>query len=221
MRRSDDLTSVNYYYLTDEGCEIPLSEQVDTAVDRGVKMIQYRRKSGTDLERYEEARELANICKNEAIFIVNDRLDIALAVEADGVHLGQDDLPPHIAQELVGDMLIGVSTHDLEQAKQAEAVADYIAVGPVHETETKQDPDRALGVETAVRIAGSVEVPTTAIGGVNQEDILKLAEKFDMVCAISSVTREGDLSEKIGDFEDDMREAKKKNGRRRRRKVRE
>ncbi len=209
MDRSDALTSVNYYYITDERCEISLIEQVKTAVDQGVKMIQYRRKSGTDREKYEEAKRLVEICENEAIFIVNDRLDIALAVKADGVHLGQDDLPPRIARDLLGDILIGVSTHDLEQAKHAEGVADYIAVGPVQETKTKQDTDEVLGIKKAGIIAESVEIPTAAIGGVEEDDISKLSETFDMICAISSVTQEGNISENIGRFEDKIREAKK------------
>ncbi len=209
MDISDALTSVNYYYITDEKSEVPLTEQVETVVESGVKMIQYRRKSGADREKYKEAKDLVDICKNEAIFIVNDRLDIALAAEADGVHLGQDDLPPSKARKVAEDMLIGVSTNDVKEAKEAEEFADYIAVGPVHETNTKRDPDEVLGVSRAEEIAGSVEVPTAAIGGVKEEDLTKLVDEFDMICAISSVTREGNLAENIDRFENKIREAKK------------
>ncbi len=216
MNRSYALDLVNYYYITDEECEIPLIEQVKTAVDSGVKMVQYRTKSGTDRERYEKAKELKDICKNEAIFVVNDRVDIALAAEAEGVHLGQNDLPPSRVRQFAKDILIGISTNNVEQAKQAEGPADYIAVGPVHETETKQDKKKVLGVSRAKQIADSVDIFTVAIGGVEEEDIDRLADEFDMICAISGVTREpgqeqeGDLSEKIDHFESKILEVKKR-----------
>lgn len=203
------LKDVNYYFITDEGIDIPPHEQVEKAVDAGVKMIQYRDKSSEGRELYEEACKIRAICE-DSLFIVNDRLDIAIAVEADGVHLGQDDLPPEVAREIVGeDMMIGVSTHDLEQAEKAEEIADYIGIGPVHSTDTKEGTSKELGIEGALKIASKVDVPSAAIGGIEEEDLQRLAEGVDMVCVISSVTRKGDLSDRIALFENKFSDAKR------------
>ena len=205
-KRSID--DVNYYFITDEGIDIPPHEQVRKAVQAGVKMVQYRDKSSSTRKMYEEAGKIRKICK-DTLFIVNDRLDIALAVGADGVHLGQDDLPPEAARDIVGEgMMIGVSTHDLDQAKEAEKIADYIGIGPVHSTETKEDTSEELGIDGILDITSKVKLPATAIGGIGKEDLERLAEGVDMVCAISSVTRKGDLFEKISLFERKFSEAK-------------
>ncbi len=203
------LKDVNYYFITDEGIAIPPHEQVEKAVDAGVKMIQYRAKKSEGRVLYEEACRIKDVCE-DTLFIVNDRLDIAIAVEADGVHLGQDDLPPQVARDVVGDdMIIGISTHDLEQAEKAEEIADYIGIGPVHSTDTKQETSKELGIEGALKIASKVDVPTAAIGGIEEADLKRLAEGVDMVCAISSVTREGNLSDRTHLFEEMFSKAKR------------
>ncbi len=209
MKNRMMLNEVNYYYITDEFSEVPLVEQVKVAVENGVKMIQYRKKNGTDLERYSDLKEIKEECEGKALLIINDRVDMAIVAGADGVHLGQDDLPARKIRDMFPDMIIGVSTHDPESARQAEKTADYIAVGPIHETDTKIDTSEELGVQKAKEIANSIKVPTAAIGGVKETDLTSLLEAFDMICAISSVTREGDLTESISYFENKIDEIKK------------
>lgn len=208
MNKHDRLKDVNYYFITDYMSEISPSEQVKIAVENGVKMVQYRVKDKTDREIYHEAEKIAKIAEERALFLVNDRVDIALAVGADGVHLGQDDLPPNIARELLGDKIIGVSTHSLGQAREAENIADYIGVGPVHPTSTKEKTTEAIGIERVSEVSSEVDVPTAAIGGIKFKDLEPLLQHVDMICAISSVTKKGDLGERIKLFESTIKNLK-------------
>ena len=205
------LDDVNFYFITDEGIDIPAHQQVKKAVKAGVKMVQYRDKCSSTRKMYEEARKIRKECK-DTLFIVNDRLDVAMSVGADGVHLGQEDLPPEAVKEIAGeDMIIGISTHDIDQAVEAEKIADYIGVGPVHSTETKKDTSEELGIDGVLDIASKIEVPKTAIGGIGEEDLERLAEGVDMVCAISSVTRKGDLFDRISLYENKFSQYKEVN----------
>ncbi len=120
-------------------------------------------------------------------FIVNDHADIAAAVDADGVHLGQDDLPIEFARKLLGkDKLIGISTHSLEQARAAEAAgADYIGFGPIFTTSTK-DAGQTQGIQNLTIIKNSVAIPVIAIGGINQANVQVIAQAgADGVAVIS------------------------------------
>ncbi|MFO7792294.1 MAG: thiamine phosphate synthase [Candidatus Saliniplasma sp.] len=195
------LEEANYYYITDERLEISPIEQVEIAVQRGVKIVQYRRKEAPGKVLYEEALQISDICEDRALFIVNDRIDIALAVDADGVHLGQCDLPYEVGKELLEDRILGVSTHSLKQALEAEKMADYVGIGPIHSTKTKDDTSEELGIKGALEIAEKVKIPTTAIGGIKFEDLEQLSKAFDMICAISSVTQDKDFPEIIDKFE--------------------
>ena len=151
---------------------------VSAALRSGVGMVQYRAKNGSDLERFEEARSLAEIChQHGALFIVNDRIDLALAVDADGVHLGQDDLPTAVARRLIGtDRLLGRSTHNLDQVRQANAEAcDYLGLGPINNTAVK--PDRnAIGSELVAHAMQLGERPIFAIGGISSANLDQLIE---------------------------------------------
>ncbi len=210
MWSHSELRDVDYYFITDEGMNISPAEQAEIAVQEGVKMIQYRRKSAGSKIMYEEASEVAQVCRDKAIFIINDRIDIALAVDADGVHLGQDDIPYTVARKLTGDKILGVSTHTLEQAEDAEGIADYIGVGPVHATDTKDDGWLELGIDGALEIAKSVDIPTAAIGGIGEEDVPLLGRDFDMICAVSSVTRKGNFVERVRLFEEVFKRSKRR-----------
>jgi len=210
MDKRSLLKKANYYYITDGESKISVLDQVRTAVKNGVKIIQYREKGKNDRKRYEELKKITDICDEKALLIVNDRTDLALAVGADGVHLGQNDLPPRAVSKFAQDLLIGVSTHEIEQAEEVPSVVDYLAVGPVFRTETKEDTSPELGVERAKVIADSVDIPTAAIGGIEKDDLETLSESFDMICAISNVTREGDLSERISYFEEKIAEVKRR-----------
>jgi thiamine-phosphate pyrophosphorylase len=155
-----------------------LVDVVAAALEAGVRLVQYRAKPGalgpggqplTDQDRLAEARALRQLCaRHGALFLINDRIDLALAVDADGVHLGQDDLPPAIARSLLGpERLIGRSTQRLEQLQQAVADGcDYVGVGPVNATPTK--PGREpVGLDYVRQAAAASPIPFFAIGGID------------------------------------------------------
>jgi thiamine-phosphate pyrophosphorylase len=165
----------------------------------GARVLQVRLKpaGGDDIVRV--ARMARRVCTQaDAILIVNDRIDIALAVGADGVHLGQTDIPLEVACALVGTKLaIGVSTHNLEQVQRAAQLAPaYIAFGPVFATATKQNPDPVQGItalRAAVRAAGAV--PVVAIGGITPAAAASVyAARATSICAISSVNSAADVA---------------------------
>jgi thiamine-phosphate pyrophosphorylase len=160
------------------------------ALEAGVRFFQYRNKRGTRREIYEASSQLVPLARRAgALFIVNDHADIALAVDADGVHLGQDDLPIEHARNLLGSgRLIGISTHSPEQAKAAEAGgADYIGFGPVFRTSTK-DAGPVQGSETISVIKRMVSVPVIAIGGITFANVGEaVCAGADGVAVISSV----------------------------------
>ena len=140
----------------------------------GAKILQYREKEKSKKNKFEECvkiRKMANQAK--ATFIVNDDVDIALSVKADGVHLGQKDMPLLVARKLVGkDMIIGVSTHSPKQARLAETQgADYIGVGPIYPTQTKFDVCPAVGLKYLDYAVKHVRIPFVTIGGIKHHNL--------------------------------------------------
>ncbi len=143
-------------------------------VRRGVRMLQLREKHLPDRELQAIARQMREVTAGTATrFIVNDRVDIALSCGADGVHLGQDDLPYREARRIAGpDMMIGLSTHSLAQARDALALRpDYIGFGPVWPTPAKQIADQAVGTDMLREALALSDVPVVAIGGIFPENI--------------------------------------------------
>ncbi|HUJ78948.1 MAG TPA: thiamine phosphate synthase [Nitrospiria bacterium] len=150
----------------------PVAEVVRAATAAGVRWVQYRDKSSTRLVRYEEALRLRRLTREAgAALIINDELDVAVAVEADGLHLGQEDLPLPVARRWFGGRLIGVSTHTLEDARRAiDEGADYIAVGPIFATSIKSDRT-PVGCDAIRRVRALTSIPLVAIGGITPETI--------------------------------------------------
>ena len=171
--KKDQLARCHLYLITAPVRD--LCGMVEAALLAGVRLVQYRPKNqpATDLERFEEAKMLRQICwRHGALLLINDRLDLALAVDADGVHLGQDDLPAAVARRILGpDRLIGRSTHAPEQLRQAVLEGcDYAGVGPVHATPSK--PGRpAVGLEFVASAATDCPIPWFAIGGVDASNL--------------------------------------------------
>jgi len=146
---------------------------MSTAVSAGIRFFQYRNKGGSKKTIYETARLLAQSARRAGVlFLVNDHADIAAAVDADGVHLGQDDLPIEAARKILGSHgIIGISTHSTEQAIAAEASgADYIGFGPIFATSTKA-AGSTQGIEALASIAKTVAIPVIAIGGINHDNV--------------------------------------------------
>ena len=147
-------------------------ELCDELVAAGARLIQYRDKTATSRELFERSRELvARVRQAGGSFIVNDRADVAAAVGADGVHVGQDDLPVEMARAVVGaGRIVGFSTHNLEQvAAASQTSADYIAFGPVYATQSKARPDPVVGLEGLRRARQATGKPLVAIGGITLE----------------------------------------------------
>lgn len=161
-------------------------------------MIQLRDKAKNLRYLYEEAAAIQGLCRQHgALFIVNDRLDLALAVKADGVHLGQDDLPPHLARPLLRPgMILGISTHSVEEARAAQAAgADYIGFGPVFPTGTKIGTRPVVGLKGIRNVRKAVRVPVLAIGGITVErapEIIKAGAHGAAV--ISAIVGSGEIA---------------------------
>jgi len=174
---------------------ISLSDMVRRVLEAGVTFVQYREKRKTRREIYEEAvglRELTRLFN--AVFIVNDHADIALAVDADGVHLGQDDLPLKEARKIMGSRIVGISTHSLEQAREAEAGgADYIGFGPIFHTTTK-DAGIPKGVDILKTIKQNVSIPAVAIGGIGIDTAVDVMQAGADCVAVATAICRGDIT---------------------------
>jgi thiamine-phosphate diphosphorylase len=163
------------YLVTDAGLSRGRSHRqiVEAAIRGGVTAVQYRDKSASTRRMIEEAAEIRGICSQAGVsFIVNDRVDVALAVDADGVHVGQDDMPASVLRNLIGSgKIIGVSAGSVEEAVRAFSDgADYVGAGPVFSTLTKPDAGAPVGQVGLRAICAAISIPVVAIGGINADN---------------------------------------------------
>ncbi|MCM3537214.1 thiamine phosphate synthase [Priestia endophytica] len=169
--------SYKMYLVTDlfGGTEEELLGKVEKALEGGVTLVQLREKEADGKEFYERSLRLKKLLDRFHVpLIINDRVDVALAVGASGVHVGQDDLPLKVVRSLVGDMIVGVSVRTVQEAQKAvEDGADYIGVGSVFPTSTKLDA-KGITKEELIEITESIRIPAVAIGGITAENIEKL-----------------------------------------------
>ena len=182
---------------------LPYGDMVLSALRAGVRWIQYRDKDRTRREIYEESVRLRSIAKDfEAALIVNDHPDIALASEADGVHLGQEDLPLKEARKIMDGKIIGISTHSLAEAADAEdGGADYVGFGPVFRTVTKA-AGNPKGVEMLYEVKKKLRIPVVAIGGITLENLRLVLETGVDAVAVASAILRGDIEKNAGRFMD-------------------
>jgi len=168
-----------YVITGDHGNEVETARIVEAALEGGADVVQLRKKTMPKAEQYAIALALRRLTLlHDALFIVNDHVDIAIAADADGVHLGQDDLPPSVVRQLPGfhGRLIGRSTHSLEQARTAmDEGADYFAVGPVFPTPTKAGRP-AVGKGLVSEVAAIAERPFVAVGGIDHDNAPAVVE---------------------------------------------
>ena len=175
-------------------------EILKAVIHGGSKIIQLREKNYSKRDLYNLALKFREITTGAGVLlIINDHLDIALAAAADGVHLGQEDLPVQVARVLAPELLIGASTHCLEQALQAEKDgADYINIGPIFSTKTKQGVESVLGPEAIANISPRIKVPFTVMGGISEDNIDEvLAKGARRVAMVSAITKAADIAAKV------------------------
>jgi thiamine-phosphate pyrophosphorylase len=184
------------YPILDAAC-FPDAEGLFAAAQElassGVTLLQYRNKSGNARLMLEQARELNRLVGRRVRLIMNDRADLCLAAEFDGLHLGQDDLSPEAARRIIGPTRwLGVSTHNPEQLAEADKTsADYLAIGPVFATTTKANPDPVVGLEGVRRARQLTSKPLVAIGGITRANARAVIEAgADAVAVISDLIRD-------------------------------
>lgn len=170
------------------------ADVVRAAIDGGVDVVQLREKHATARERYELGLELRDLTREAGVaFVVNDRVDIAAAVDADGVHLGDEDLPVSVARDHLGEeAIVGRSVSTPEAAREAErAGADYLGVGAVFATGTKDvaDDEAEIGTERVAAVAAAVDIPVVGIGGITADNARAVAEAgASGVAVVSAIT---------------------------------
>ncbi|MFL6429236.1 MAG: thiamine phosphate synthase [Acidobacteriaceae bacterium] len=199
------------YPILDAGAltraRIPLARAALTLRDAGVRWVQYRDKQSSDAEVMERMRGLRGIFRQgEAVLLLNDRVHLCEAVQADGVHIGQEDMAPDEARRVLGpDRLLGVSTHNVEQLRAALATGapDYVAIGPLFRTRSKENPDPVVGIEGVKAARALTRLPLVAIGGITGENALEVIEAgADAVAVISALLPPAsrEMAQRIRDF---------------------
>ena len=182
----------------------PLHSVLIQSAQAGAQIFQYRNKTASMKESYVEALILRKTAAEEGVlFIVNDRCDLALAVDADGVHLGQDDLPIDYVRKLMGsEKLIGLSTHSADQVKEADALKpDYIGFGPIFTPGSKRDHDPVVGMKGLRSIRSLTSLPIFAIGGIQVDQVGELVQAgADGVAVISAILRAQDVGHAVKSF---------------------
>lgn len=197
-------TDYRLYLVTDRNClqQQTLEQAVEQAILGGVTLVQLREKAIASKAFYERALRIKAICHRYNVpLLINDRVDIALAVEADGVHIGQSDLPCRVVRQILGkDKIIGVSARTAQQAIQAQADgADYLGVGAMFATSTKQDA-QTVTIASLTQIRQAVTLPIVAIGGINhttlpalQQSLQAAETSIDGVAVVSAILGQKDV----------------------------
>jgi len=193
-----------FYFITDRGLSTkPDVDAVRDAVEGGAKIVQYREKYLPRDEMLAKSKEMEAICRGRALFIINDFADIAAECDADGVHIGQDDLDYVMARELLGpEKIIGVTVHDTVEVMAAvEAGADYLGASPIYATKTKKDAGKPAGIKLIEDIKAFCDTPIAAIGGIDESNVIPvIAAGADMVCAISATVAKKNIRDAVEVF---------------------
>ena len=201
------------YVILDAGMRTePARVTASKLMDAGVRLLQYRAKKAPAREMLENARELAQSARERgATLIVNDRPDVAYLAGASGVHVGREDLGVDEARAVIGpEKLVGISTHNLEQFEEAmKSSADYIAVGPIFATSTKENPDPVVGLEFLRRVRRLTSKPIVAIGGIKLERAAEVIEAgADSVAVIRDIVQAADPAQRAKQFIERLEAAK-------------
>lgn len=208
----ESLNDVDLYFITDSKLtKKGVLDDVRAAVDGGVKIVQYREKGKSVEEMIKEARQIKEICGEKALFIVNDSIEVALAADADGVHLGQDDMKYETAREKLGyDKIIGITVHNVKEADKAQKDgADYVGVSPIFETKTKLDAGKPSGIGLIKEVKEKLRIPFVAIGGIHDNNLEEVLDAgADKVAMISELAG-NDVKNKVEKYVKLIKEYKK------------
>jgi thiamine-phosphate pyrophosphorylase len=195
---------IDFYFVTDsELSKNTIFSDVENVIKAGCKVVQYREKSKSTKKMIEEAKQLKKICDSRAIFLVNDRVDIALAVHADGVHIGQEDISHVTARMLLGKYkIIGITVHNLDEAIEAEKLGvDYIGLAPIFKTGTKEDARDPIGTEMIEIVRKEVSLPIVAVGGIDKVNVKEVIKAgADSIVSINAVLCSDDVYKEVSDF---------------------
>jgi thiamine-phosphate pyrophosphorylase len=177
-------------------------EIVEEMIAGGAAIIQYREKENKTInEKYQQCRAIRHLTREAGVlFVVNDAIDIAMLVDADGVHVGQDDLPVSEVRKLVGEeKIIGLSTHSAEQAQAAvKAGADYIGVGPIYKTATKDNVCAPVGLEYLEYVVKNISIPFVAIGGIKKHNLHEVVSRgAKTICLVTEIVEAENISLEI------------------------
>lgn len=176
----------------------PLKKAVEEAILGGATLVQIREKTASSREFYKIALEVKEITQYYKIpIIINDRIDIAQAVDADGVHLGQSDIPLNTARKILGkNKIIGISVGNIKEAIDAEqGCADYLGIGSIFNTGTKKDIDAPIGINGLSKIYKNIHIPAVAIGGINQDNFKDvLSTGIDGIAVVSAILGNKDIT---------------------------
>jgi thiamine-phosphate pyrophosphorylase len=175
-------------------------EVLQAIIQGGARIVQLREKEYSARDLYFLALKFREITSRAGVLLViNDHLDIAMAVEADGVHLGQDDLPVAAARRIAPELLVGASTHSLEEVRQAQDDgADYVNIGPIFPTKTKEGVEHFLGPDAIRDIAPEIRIPFTVMGGINESNIDQvLVAGARRVAVVTAITLAPNISERV------------------------
>ena len=200
--RAEAFSKIDLYPVTCETLSAGRSnvEVLEGLIAGGARVVQLRDKEASPGELYRMAltfREMTT--KAGMLLIVNDYVDIAMAVDADGVHLGQDDMPPEAVRTIAPDLLIGVSTHSLDQALTAQAAgADYLNIGPIFPTSTKEVAVKVMGPEAVTGIGSKINIPFTVMGGIKESNMDEVLERgARRLAVVTAVTEAPDIAETV------------------------
>jgi len=190
------------YAIADASFGDPV-ELAQKLFDGGARLVQVRNKKAGARELLRQVERVLEFAPSDAQVVVNDRVDVALIAGAGGVHLGQTDLPPEEARRVLGDgRIVGFSTHNLEQALKADQLpVDYVAVGPIYRTTSKENPDPVLGMENLEAIRQAVRKPIVAIGGIRLEAAQEvLRAGASSIAVISDILTSSDIPRRVRDW---------------------
>jgi len=201
------LKNIPRFYPIIDTSQIPLQRIEEAAlaiIEAGAGIIQLRGKNIPSRDILKLGRVIKQIAdKNNVLFIINDRVDIAILANASGVHLGQDDIPIREARKILGkDKIIGISTHNIKEAVCAcKNGADYISFGPIFATKTKKDAQEPKGIEALQNVRRNADIPIVAIGGITLENAADVYNAgADSIAVISDILKSNDIRERVRGF---------------------